>query len=265
MSAGIFNQVEPGQGRPAAHQSRLPVLQFRRHRRRHLQDRSSASRRATTRRAGHQRRCASRIVDLMFDGKPIDPSSQIRRRHQQLPRRRRRHFPGIDGSKIIYAAPDTNRDVIVRYIVEPGTINPAGRRQLVVRAARRHDRDLRDRPQGQGPCRRRQGRQDRLCRRRRKRLRQLPHHAVERRGRGPPPLDASAWRWLSPWPCRRRPLSLKSAPAGLDQFDEPHLHYPHPLDPVAVGARQQPELTARRRRRKRHPHQAGIFAGQEMR
>jgi 2',3'-cyclic-nucleotide 2'-phosphodiesterase/3'-nucleotidase len=35
------------------------------------------------------------------------------------------NFPEINGSKVIFEAPDTNRDVIVRYIIDQGTINPS--------------------------------------------------------------------------------------------------------------------------------------------
>ena len=39
--------------------------------------------------------------------------------------RRPRCDPGADGSTIILEAPDTNRDVIVRYIVDKGTVSPS--------------------------------------------------------------------------------------------------------------------------------------------
>ncbi len=35
------------------------------------------------------------------------------------------HFPGLDGSTIVLEAPDTNREVIQRYIAEHKTIVPA--------------------------------------------------------------------------------------------------------------------------------------------
>ena len=41
-------------------------------------------------------------------------------------------FPGAKGDTIIFDGPDTNRDVIVRYIVEQGTDQPLGRWQLAV-------------------------------------------------------------------------------------------------------------------------------------
>jgi 2',3'-cyclic-nucleotide 2'-phosphodiesterase / 3'-nucleotidase len=63
-SAGIFNQIEPGAGRPAADQPRLPVLQFRRHRRRDLQDRPHASPPKYDRGEKLVNADASRIVDL---------------------------------------------------------------------------------------------------------------------------------------------------------------------------------------------------------
>jgi 2',3'-cyclic-nucleotide 2'-phosphodiesterase / 3'-nucleotidase len=34
------------------------------------------------------------------------------------------NFPEISSDKIVYQAPDTNRDVIVRYVHDQGTINP---------------------------------------------------------------------------------------------------------------------------------------------
>ena len=92
MSAGIFNQIEQGKADQPLINRGFPVLQFRRHRRRDLQDRPVAAaeirpegRRAQRSVEPHRRSDVRRQADR--------PGAEIRRRHQQLPRRRRRQFP----------------------------------------------------------------------------------------------------------------------------------------------------------------------------
>ena len=67
---------------------------------------------------------ARRILDLRFDGRPIDDRQPFIVVTNNYRASGGGNFPGCDGSTIVLEAPDANRDALVRYIVETKHVEP---------------------------------------------------------------------------------------------------------------------------------------------
>ncbi|WP_043620510.1 bifunctional 2',3'-cyclic-nucleotide 2'-phosphodiesterase/3'-nucleotidase [Ensifer sp. ZNC0028] len=124
MSAGIFNEVKPGSVDAPLINGGFPSYNF------DVIDgvtyQIDLSVPPKFDKDGNTINAASnRIKNLQFNGQAIDPAQKFVVATNNYRAGGGGNFPDIGADKVVFVAPDTNRDVVVRYIIEQGTINPS--------------------------------------------------------------------------------------------------------------------------------------------
>jgi 2',3'-cyclic-nucleotide 2'-phosphodiesterase / 3'-nucleotidase len=124
MSAGAFNRIDPaGAAEQNLINSAFPSFNFDTID--GVQYRIDVTQPARYDRGGKLADAnARRIVDLRFDGKPIDEQAEFIVVTNNYRASGGGNFPGLDGSNIVLDAPDENREALVMYLKAQGRVNP---------------------------------------------------------------------------------------------------------------------------------------------
>lgn len=124
MSAGQFNQIKPDMaGEQALINDAFPSYNF------DVIDgiryKIDVTKPARYNKAGEKISSDHRIVDVMHEGKPINPDQMFVVATNNYRASGGGKFPGLTGENIIISAPDENRTILANYIFDQKTINPS--------------------------------------------------------------------------------------------------------------------------------------------
>lgn len=122
-SAGIFNQIKPGDAEQALLNPSFPAFNF------DMIDGVTyeIDLAQPSRYDGDGKLIApdaNRIVNLAYQGKPVTADQQFVVCTNNYRASGGGNFPGNDGTTIVVEAPDATRDVIIKYFQQTGTLNP---------------------------------------------------------------------------------------------------------------------------------------------
>ena len=68
---------------------------------------------------------ARRIVNLQVQGEPVQDDQEFLVATNNYRASGGGAFPGLDGSNIVIDSPDENRQILIDYLTETGTVNPS--------------------------------------------------------------------------------------------------------------------------------------------